>query len=201
MKINAEYIRTLDPCEDGIVDFETKHPKFNDTIDKLLMLEDISYSNKVWLVTKVVDYKILQIWSVECAEYVIDNYNSVYPEDNRVSNCIEVTKKYLNEEATTEELSAARSAAESARLAAWSAARSAEWSATWSAEWSARSAAESATLSARSAAESATWSATLSAWSAARSVALSAAESAAWSEQEDINLSLLIALIKGESNE
>ncbi len=82
---------------------------------------------------------------------------------------VEAKRRWLRNEISDEELSAAGSAAWSA---AWSAASSAAWSAAWSA---ARSAAWSA---AGSAASSAARSA---AWSAARSAAESAARSAAWS--------------------
>ena len=104
-------------------------------------------------------------------ESVVDNYNKAYPDDTRISDCIETTKRYLEGNCTLQVLeAAARSAARSAtESTTWSAARSAAES-TESAAWSARSAA-------RSAAESAAWS-TESAMSAAESAAESA-ESAA----------------------
>jgi hypothetical protein len=90
--------------------------------------------------------KIARIFACDCAWRVLPNYESKYPGDMRVRNCIETTRKLLLGEATKDELSAAESAAElaaeSAALAAvrsaWSAVRSA-WSAVRSA-WSARSA-------------------------------------------------------------
>lgn len=180
MVITIDLIKKYDPCKCGIDNFESKYPNYEDSLVNLLALEDISYSDKVWLATKVVDYKILQQWSVECAEQVVEIYNKVYPNDTRISDCIKITKEYLQGTVTSKELLTAESAAWSAaESAAESAARSAARSAAWSAAWSARSAA----LSARSA-ESAAWSA----WSAV----LSAAEK----QQEDINLSILIALLE-----
>ena len=170
MKINIDLIKSFNPCKKGIELFESKYPKYNDSLVNLLLLEDVSYSDKAWLVTAVVDIKILQQWSVECAEYVVDNYNKVYPNDNRINDCIEKTKDYLDGICSLEELSAAQSAAQSAA---------------WSAELAAESAAQSA---AESAAES-----------VVRSAAESVVRSAAWSEQRDINLSILIALLDNES--
>ncbi len=197
MKITIDLIKSFDPCEDGIDNFESKYPKYNNTLVHLLSLESISYSDKIWLACKVVDTKILIQWSVECAEHVIDNYNDLYPNDSRISDCIKTVKKYLNGECEISELN---SALHSARSAADSAARSAAYSAdsaARSALHSARSASYSALHSARSAAYSAArsaYSADSAAYSAAHSVAYSA-YSAARSVQEDINLSLLIALV------
>ena len=119
MKINSKFIRRLNPCEDGILDFENKHPDFNGKLSDLLALEDISYNNKIWLATKVAPLKTLQIWSVECAEFVLDNFEREFPNDTRVRDCLEVVKKVINGElgksAAWSAESAARSAAESAR--------------------------------------------------------------------------------------
>lgn len=173
MKINAKFIRTLKPCEDGILDFEAKHPNFNGKLSELLALDDISYCNKVWLASKVANLKTLQIWSVECAEFVLDNFEKEFPNDKRVRECLEITKKVIiGELHKSAGWSAARSAAKSVARSAWSAA----WSAWSVAESEARSAVESAVESAESAVES--------------------AESE--KEQEDINLSILIALLENE---
>lgn len=145
MKITINLIKSYNPCKSGIDNFEKLYLNYNNDLTHFLALPDISYSDKIWLATKVIDIKTLQQWSIECAENVIDNYNELYPNDNRIFVCIQTTKNYLNGVATLEELTAARSAAESA------------------------------------------------AWSVARS-----AESAAEKEQEDINLSILIALLENK---
>ena len=176
-KINVEFIKSFNPCRKGIVNFEKYHSNFNGSLEKLLKLDNIPYTDKIWLVAKIVNYKILQQWSLDCATFIVDNYNKEHPNDNRINDCLEKTRLFLLGETTEEELSAAES---TARSAAWSAAWSAR-SAAWSAESAAWSAAESAVCSARSAVRSAAES------------ARSAAESG--KEQEDINLSLLIALL------
>ena len=186
-RITEEYIRTFNPCDLGINNYVKHYSDFNGTMSDFLALDHISYSDKIWLAVKVIDYKILQQWSVECAENVLGNYESAYSNDSRVRNCIETTKKYLVGECSLEELKAAAELAELAESAARSAARSAAESARSAA---ARSAAESA----RSAAELAESAARSAAESAARSAVWSAAWSAR-SDQETINLSLLIALL------
>jgi hypothetical protein len=195
-KINAAFIRTFNPCESGIVNFETRYPNFEGTIIDILKLEHISYNDKIWLAVKVVDIKILNVWSVECAESVLHNFEKQFPEDKRIRDCLNTTKLFIMGEVSLDQLLAA---AESAAESAWSAAESAAWSAR-SAAWSARSAAWSAAESAWSA-RSAAWSARSAAWSAR-----SAAESAAWSArsaeeaQEELNINLLIALLEEHDN-
>jgi len=180
--INAKYIRTFNPCSERIESFERTHPKFNGTIIEFLSLQDLPYSDKIWVACKVVDYKILQMWSVLCAESVLPNYKKQFPHDNTLEEVFVTIKKVLSGELPS---SAARSAERSAARSAASAARSAEWSAesaARSAEWSA----ESAERGAESAARSAAWSAESAAWSAVRSAtrsAESAARSAAWSAE------------------
>jgi hypothetical protein len=80
--------------------------------------------------------------AIFAAELVIENYEKIYPKDDRPRKAIEAAKNWIkNPRKETE-----------------SAARSASWSAR-SASWSAWSAADAAAESARSAARSASWSA------------------------------------------
>jgi hypothetical protein len=130
-KINAIFIRTFSPCDRAIIEFEKNYPDFNGSLSDLLLLDKVTYDDKVWLSVKVAPLKVLQLWSVECAESVLHIYENEFPNDSRVRDCLAVTRKVLNGELT-------ESAAWSAESAAWSA--------------------ESAARSARSAARSAAWS-------------------------------------------
>ena len=185
--ITNELIESKDPCKSGIDNFNEHYPQYKNTLSHLLALEKISYSDKMWLCQEVItDVKIWQQWAVECAEKVLDNYNKVYPEDNRITNCLEVTKLFIQGEATRSELdaaeSAARSAAESAACSAHSAACSAAYYARSAAACSARSAARYARSAAARSARSA-YSAADSAYSAR-------------SAEENLNLSILISLLE-----
>jgi hypothetical protein len=91
--------------------FDKLYPNYNAKLSDLLSLDDISYDDKVWLATRVAPLKTLQQWSIECAEYVLENFEKKFPSDSRVRDCIQVTKKVINGEL---EKSAARSAARSA---------------------------------------------------------------------------------------
>jgi hypothetical protein len=166
--------------------------------DTLISLNKILESNglddTIWTLRCTVEPSedFIIEFACRCAEYVLKNYESLYPDDKRPRQAIEAARKCITDKSEAAK-SAAKSAARSAaRSATWSAesaesaARSAAWSAgsAGSAAWSAESAARSAAWSAGSAAWSAAWSAESaeSAGSAAWS-AESAARSAAWSAE------------------
>jgi hypothetical protein len=130
-----------------------------------------------WLLARILttDNKIR--YAIFAGELVLDNYEKLYPGDDRLRKCYAAAHAVL-ENNNVETRAAARAArAASATYSAASAARAAESaaraaSAAWAAESAAR-AAESAAWAAEAASESA-WAA----WSAAR-----AAESAAWAAE------------------
>lgn len=66
-----------------------------------------------------------RLFAADCAERVLGHYDSRFPDDNRVRDCIEVARRYAIGEATDEERAAARAAARSAARAADAAER--EW--------------------------------------------------------------------------
>jgi len=169
MNIDSTYIRTFNPCSDRINHFENVNPKFNGTIVDLLKLDNITYQDKIWVACKVVDYKILQFWSLECAEFVLPNYEKQYPNDKTIRESLDIIRKVLKGELPVSAAESAAWSAASAESAAWSAARSAAESAAWSA------------------ARSAAWSAE----SAAKSVAESEEK-----DQENLNITILITLLE-----
>ena len=109
-EVTIDKIKRLNPCQGGIDNFESKYPGYNNTLEHLLSLEDISYSDKIWLATKVLDKMTLVQWSLDCATFVVDNFNKEFPNDNRINETLNVIQQYINGEVDE---SAARSAAES----------------------------------------------------------------------------------------
>ncbi len=183
-RVTIPFIKEFNPCEDGLENLVKHYPKLDMLTSEFLTLEYVSYNDKTWLAQEVVDIKTLQQWAVECAESVVSNYNERYPLDSRITDCIETTKLYLEGKCSKEELLKARSAAHSAAHSAYSAAYSAANSTNSAAYSAAHSAANSAAHSAYAAVHS------------AHSAAHSASNSAARGEKQDINLSLLIALLE-----
>jgi len=76
--------------------------------------------------------KLVRI-ACECARLALPHYEREYPDDNRVRNCIETVERWLEGNATDDELQtaaraaweAAEVAARAAEVAAWAAARAA----------------------------------------------------------------------------
>jgi hypothetical protein len=174
MKINIENIKGLNPCEDGLDNLVTHYPNLSVNMSTFLKLEHIPYEDKLWLVRELVDTSILQQWGLDCAESVMHLSNDI-----RVSNCIEMTKRYLLNECTLDELSDARSAAANAAPYAADAAY-------YAANAAARSDAYAAAMSDA-------YAAVMSAYYAASYAADAAAD---LNTQQDINVSLLIALLE-----
>ncbi|MCK5504234.1 MAG: hypothetical protein KAJ10_03685 [Thermodesulfovibrionia bacterium] len=110
------------------------------------------------------EWRTLALWCARQVEHLMT--------DKRSKDCLIVVEKYINSEATDEELAAARAAAEDATEdAAWAAAGAAAWAAAGAAAWAATGAATGA----------AAWAATGAATgAAARAAAWAAARAAAW---------------------
>ncbi|MGL4335379.1 MAG: putative immunity protein [Turicibacter sp.] len=197
--INKNVIKALNPCTSRFDNFITYYPDFNGNLQNFLTLDEITYSDKVWVFTRLFTKEQNVKWSLLCASSVLKNFEVAYPNDNRPRLALEAVQNWLHHEKGETNI-AAQSAARSAQLAAqlaaqsaYSAARSVEStirSAAWSAESAVRSAAYSVAYSAYSTAYlatySATWSAAELAYSAARSVE-STIRSAAWSAESDKN--------------
>ena len=140
---------------------------YKDPINLLTILESNGVNDCLWALRAVVHpdlARIVRYIACDSAEFCLHNFESRYPEDMRVRNCINTARKFADGIATEEDRHAARSAAQSAAQSA--------------AEYAARSAAGYA---AESAAGYAVWyAAAQSAGAAVRSAARSGAESTAW---------------------
>jgi hypothetical protein len=113
-----------------------------------------------------------RLFAADCAERVLHLYEAKYPNDSRVRNCIEISRKVAVGELPISEL-------DTARAAAWAAARAAAWAAARAAAWAAARAAAGA------AARAAAWdAASAAAWDAASAAAWDAASAAAWDAAE-----------------
>ena len=164
MKITKEFLRDNRACSPGyewfLVCGEIEHDA---VINKLMAENHHDWAN--WLIVRLMTNDQRISYAIFSAEMVIDNYENVYPEDERPRKAIEAARNYIKNK-TKENKSAALAAGLSAALAAESAASAAALAAR-----SAALAAESAALAAESAA--------LAALSAVFSTAGLAAESAA----------------------
>ena len=92
--------------------------------DKNIPLSDIIKSNDIddaiWALRATIECskKVYQQIALFCAEYSLGIYEKQYPDDSRVRDCIEATKKYINNEIELDELLKFRRACDAAAVAA-----------------------------------------------------------------------------------
>lgn len=197
MKINHDIIQAMEPCQSRYDNFKQHYPDFDGDHQDFLDLEKITYSDKIWVLAKLMTKNQYVLWAVLCAESVKHIFNDARPDDNQLNEVLDALLKiqdYSNMSkgdmlAVESALLVAKSAESSAVLAARSAADS-----TWSKNWGIRSAAWSVLLAARAAARASE--------SAGKSVSESASLTAIWAartgkQQEDLNLMLMMMVIEG----
>lgn len=143
MIINLAVIKSFNPCKDGLENFIKHHKDFSGTPIELLDLENVSLSDKLWLLSRedFIPENDLHELACKFAESVLHIYEKKYPNDLRPRKAIEAKRKFIKGEISKDELDAARAAARdaawaaraAARAAAWAAARDAAWDAAWAA--------------------------------------------------------------------
>ena len=119
-------IREHSPCQDGWI-------KLNKTLgkeyggDTAVKFSQIVQSNGIvdalWCLRSICPEhkKEVCLYAVDCAERVLPIYENKYPNDSRVRDCINATKRYLNNEISLEELRVFRRAADAAAADAYAA--------------------------------------------------------------------------------
>ena len=140
-------IRQHNPCKDSWIKtlkLLGKTKPDDDPLSFEWILDHMGVCDAIWGLQAVRDEdqvdveRDARLFSCDCAESVLDNFEAKYPHEGSVRECINVSRLFArgetNDEARSEAYSAARSEAYSAaESAAWSAARSAAYSAAWSA--------------------------------------------------------------------
>ena len=89
MKINKEVLKSFNPCIERWKNYLEHYSEFNGSFDKFIDLDKISYQDKIWLASKVLNRNQLVNFGILCAESVLCIFEEKYPEDKRVRDCIE----------------------------------------------------------------------------------------------------------------
>jgi hypothetical protein len=194
MIINATLISSLNACSDRYDNYVLHYGTTDYDVDTFLDLDNITYQDKIWVLRRIMNATQARIFAILCADSVLPIFESKYPNDYRVRNCLNFLKSIkdlgnLTEEEKTELKFQRKAAAAtySADAATYSAAAAYADAATYSAAAAATySAADAATYSAAAAA---TYSAAAAAtYSAA---AAYAAYADAKIQQQNLNLEYL----------
>jgi mRNA-degrading endonuclease HigB of HigAB toxin-antitoxin module len=188
MRINKQIIEKLKPCQDRFDNFKKHYSDFDDDLKEFILLENISYSDKVWVFTRLATKMQNVKWSLLCASKVLHLFEEKYPNDKRPRKALEFVENWINNpsDASAYASAAASAAASSAADAA------ADFAAAYAASAAFAAAAASAAAYASAAASAAAYAS-----SAASSAAFAAASaSAARTNEEELNLLMMIEAIK-----
>jgi hypothetical protein len=97
LKINTEIIRKLNPCKDRFDNYLKHHESFNGNLKDFILLENITYKDKVWVFVRLATHLQNVKWSLLCASKVLSIFEKEYPNDDRPRKALEACEKYLNE--------------------------------------------------------------------------------------------------------
>jgi hypothetical protein len=121
MRITKKLIEKMNPCKNRFENFTSNYPDYDDELSNFLALENITYSDKVWVCTRLLTRNQLVHWSIRCAESVKQIFEARYPENKAVSNLLTFMKGVEDFENMTgpqrDELSRLRGAAYAAYAA------------------------------------------------------------------------------------
>ena len=114
----ARQLKAIGACKEAVLwakDYKTLRSAWEacERVDWMLWLSAKMEGKKGWSTRQQI-----VLVACDCAELVLPIYEKKYPDDKRVRNCIEVTRKWANGKATIEEVRQARRAADAAYAAA-----------------------------------------------------------------------------------
>ena len=117
----ARQLKAIGACKEAVLwakDYKTLRSAWEacERVDWMLWLCAKMEGKKGWSTRQQI-----VLVACDCAELVLPIYEKKYPDDKRVRNCIEVTRKWANGKATIEEVRQARRAAAAAYAAAYAA--------------------------------------------------------------------------------
>ena len=83
-KINAKVIAKMNPCESRFDNYMLNYGStFNGNIEDFILLEDIPYSDKVWVITRLFTPRQNIMWAFLCASKVLSIFETACPGDDR----------------------------------------------------------------------------------------------------------------------
>jgi len=92
MIINATLINSLNACKGRYDNYVNNYGTSDFTVDSFLDLDKITYSDKIWVLSRLMNASQSRTFALLCAESVLPIYQARYPNDNRVSDCINFLK-------------------------------------------------------------------------------------------------------------
>ena len=91
MKITIGMIEKLNPCESRFDNFKNHYPSYEGDFRDFLALENITYNDKVWVASRILNRNQLVHWSIFCAESVKPIFENKYTNNK----CLTILLDYL----------------------------------------------------------------------------------------------------------
>lgn len=189
MRINKQILENLKPCENRWKNYLSHYESFDGDFDDFIDFEHVSYDDKIWVSKKVLSKNQLFHFAILCADSVLYIFETKYPNDSRVKDCLEFLKTIENIEIISpeikEQIKKHRSAAYAATYSSSAAAYAAYVATDANYAYASASAADAATDA------SAYDSAAYAAYASAAYASAYAYASAAKKQQQDLHLTFL----------
>ena len=93
MQLSKEVISKLNPCTDRWNNYLKHYENFTGSLDEFLELENISYSDKIWVGVRLLNKNQKVHFGLLCAQSVAELFNDKYPDDNRVNDLLNYMMK------------------------------------------------------------------------------------------------------------
>ena len=95
MKISTEIIKSLNPCLRRFNNYVEHYSDFNGTLEDFVMLENITYLDKIWVITELFTKEQNVKFAIKCASSVLNIFEERYPKDKRPRQALEAAENYL----------------------------------------------------------------------------------------------------------
>lgn len=92
MKINYKIISNLNPCKSRFDNFISHYSKYSGNLSDFFSLENITYSDKLWVCRNLMTQNQKFRFAVACADSVFEIYHKKYPNSTAVSNLLDHLK-------------------------------------------------------------------------------------------------------------
>lgn len=101
MKITTENVASLNPCASRLQNFKDHYPNFSGSVQDFLSLDNITYSDKVWVCVRLMTRNQKFYWARACAFSVLEIFEAKHPDDRRVRDLLDFLNKIENIETLT----------------------------------------------------------------------------------------------------
>jgi len=92
MQINKEFLKSINLFTDRYEHFIKHHGEFNGSFSEFLDLPNVNYDDKIWVAREILNKNKAVKWATLCAESVVHMFEAKYPDDKRLSDCINYLK-------------------------------------------------------------------------------------------------------------